>query len=185
MKSAAAAARMDRSQIAHATIYLYLILEAARSAGMSEVTFQTVSRLGRDFGLLLRMLTNINRVIVWRRGVIISEDGFNSYESRSRFWQVAKALLPVKQRRRMATLREILLENLPPDPAARIAFLRAAAANLGTATVPIEEEELISTRISDSVGAWKSRLQRWALTHADASVFHAAHERASSRRRGV
>jgi hypothetical protein len=175
-ESTSQVAAVDSVRVVYALLYLYTVVKAARYAGMTRVTFQTVSKLHHDFGALLLMLTDVGRVMIWRPGVMIDARGFESSELRLRFWRIAKALLPSQQRRRATTLGNILLDALPREPAARVVFLKTAAVKLLGAIVPRDEEH----RIASTRGRWQSEVQRWTLAHVDPSLVHAAYERSQS-----
>jgi len=167
---------VDTSRIPYAMVCIYLLAEAAKTAGMKRVTFQTVSRLGTEFAPLVHVLSNVDRVMMWQRGAMIDPRGPCSHETRLRFLRLVKDLLPRIQRKVRIPLGELLLRHTPADPVARGVFLRQVTGLLSTKIVPLENGSFYrpGSKLSSVV---VSATQGWVLTHLGEEVVVSAYDR--------
>ena len=84
----------------------------AASAGMQQVTYQTLMRLLRDYRYLLEFLASVDRVFTWKEDALIDMSAETGGAFREGYLGIVHALAPASQRRRRMTLGAILRNTL-------------------------------------------------------------------------
>lgn len=168
------------SEVPYALVTLYIIAECAQSVGMTQVTFQTVTRLLKDFLPLLVLFASLDQFLVWRHRAPVPVPLWQDPDLRSRYVSIAKALLPTSQRSTPTRLRDLLQLNCPPNDVARLLFLKELARTLDGRLAPAGDSTVWEgkRRVRTTVGA---AVHRFALAHLSTEVLGAAYSRASRR----
>ncbi|HEY7569071.1 MAG TPA: hypothetical protein VH762_15935 [Gemmatimonadaceae bacterium] len=168
---------IEVSQVPLALLSLYLFALSAQSAGMTRITFQTLAALESRFRPLLHTLVHTDSVMVWRKGVLIDGNGFEKPEQRLVYMRLAKALLPSVQRKRKATLGDLILEYSPSEPLERVLFIKRVSAKLLGKIGVLEREQFSRTKVGRRLHL-ASSVQRFALAHGGDTALRVATRRA-------
>jgi len=155
---------VDPERLSFTLVGLYVIAMLARSAGMSPVTIQTLSRLTRTFRPLLSLLSYRDAPLVWRSGTLLRMPAGITDELISRALGVARALLPRNQMHSPRGIGEILMEYCPSDAVDRTRFLGLVTRSIFGKVAPLGQD------IDGHPGAvqrMKSVTQKAALMYAD------------------
>jgi Fe-S-cluster containining protein len=172
--SANAANDIPLGRLPHAMLATHVIAGLARSAGMKEITYQTITRLGRDFEPLLYVLAHADCPMQWMPGVMLDLRAPKDKWFATAFLRLSKDLLPSRQERARVTLGDLVSDACGPgDSLDRIVFLKALAKYLYGRLMPVDTPSPIQPR---SLGL-RSAIQRFALAHLDQSHVLAIAER--------
>jgi hypothetical protein len=147
-------------------LVLYTLATFAREAGMRQVTYQTVLGLFDTCQPLLRLLANIDRIMVWKPGAAIDFALTRNKTQQASYIGVAKALLRNAQRAAPATLGHILCDHAVSGDLDRIVFLKLLAPRLNGRLAPIADP-------ADAGGPLRhprAAAQHWALQHLSADM---------------
>lgn len=165
------------TRTAEAMACTYVLCEAARYSGMSDLSFQTVSKIAADFAPLIRVLSDVQAVMVWcKHASIAVPTSLEANALRLRFWQLAKDLLPGTQKVVGRSLGEVLRKHMPDDALTRALFVRAVVPELVGRLRGIDDRELPHAAPSLRQRA-RNTIQRWLIAAADPVLVHAAHDR--------
>jgi hypothetical protein len=85
----------------------YLFAELAGAAGMSNVTYQTVSRLFEGYTPLFSLLAHLDAGLEWRRDIYLPLI-LQCADLQEPYIRIAKALLPARQRRAPRRLMDVI-----------------------------------------------------------------------------
>ncbi len=157
---------ISRQQLPLAMLSIYLLAEAALAAGMKTVTYQTLSKLLTDFWGLVELLTYAHEVMVWRDDAIIDIANVADRAQRLQFIRLARALLPLAQRRNPMRLGDVMRLHAPNDPRELASFLTFLLPRLVGRVEPVGNrgvERRSSVKGNRTAGA----LQRFLLSHTD------------------
>lgn len=127
----------DLDRVPYVMFGIYLLAVTAWGAGMSAITFQTLSGLARRYSALLSLLSEANRVMVLKPGVPIPLEAADGEDFQSRYLRVTKALLPRQQQRSERTLGDILEEHCTFHGSDRMRFLVLVARRFRGILLPI------------------------------------------------
>ena len=167
---------VPQERLPFAMLATYLIVEAARSAGMATITYQTVSKLAGDFGEVVPLLAHLDSVLVWGRGERIEIPHCEGSEARMRVVRVARALLVQQQRKRMAPMIDILREHLPNEPLPRALFVKDVARAVTGKLTPLAVEQR-GRRQAPVREQLRDAAHRWMLGNLDDAVLDALYQR--------
>ncbi|MDB4912369.1 MAG: hypothetical protein JWM95_13 [Gemmatimonadetes bacterium] len=156
-----------------AMLAIYLIADAARRAGMQQITFQSLSSMTMRMRSLIGLMSILDVPVTWRSDVAIDLAAFRKADMQLHFVGVAKALLASTQLRQQKPLGEVLLEHAPSDALERVLFVKEAARCLAGKLIPVNT---LTTNVSrKSAVRWRESAYRWALQRFSADlVCHAA-----------
>jgi hypothetical protein len=171
---------LDFAKVPLALLCIYLFAETARRAGMKRVTFQSIVKIAHELRALAELLPITSSVIAWRDGLPIEMAGFQDRELRAAFYRIAKALLPSVQKKRRATLGDILREHAPVDRSTRAPFFRQVAKQMAGRVAPLGDEPLLTGRVRTRERV-ASTLQRAALATGDEQFLEIVYRRLRSR----
>lgn len=146
------AANCDVSRVPHMLLGLHIIAAAARSAGMSVITFQTLSKLLQQFDSVLWLLACADCVMAWNPELKVELATPGRKDWQLQYIRIAKRLLPKRQRQCNLTLDEIISEHNIFEGVERIGFLRLLADKLRGRVIPVGEER--------SKVSWMLRMRR-------------------------
>jgi Fe-S-cluster containining protein len=151
-----AALPMTLARLPYFLLGLHTLGALACEAGMSEITYQTVMRLFKEYQALLTMLAYLDAPMAWlpEASVPLSIEGPPSFQTK--YLDIARALVPKAQRRLRRPLGEILAESVEPGNVSRVTFLSRLAGPLMARIGPIDgaPRQRASARTA---------LQHWAL----------------------
>jgi hypothetical protein len=164
-------------QVPLSMLATYLLAESARRAGMQRVTFQTISKLSFAFDGLVRLIANLDAVLVWRRGAPIFVSQFESSDSRIAYARIVKSLMPRKQRRHPQRLGELLIEHAPRHLFERQLFVKEVAKCLAGKLRPIDTSPAPVPESRPNLRMFRASLQRWVFCALDESLVRAIYDR--------
>jgi hypothetical protein len=119
---------------------LYVICRLAFEAGMTAITYQTITRLLSGYAPLLSMLSYLDCKVAWKSTAVVPWPFDGDAEAQVAYLRIARLLLPSRQRSQAATLGATLRAHVPMAGLSRIQFLKALAAQLAGRIVPVGEE---------------------------------------------
>jgi hypothetical protein len=133
-------------RLPHMLLALFVFARAAQCAGMNEVTLQTLLHLLKSNAPLLRLISGLHRVFVWKPGIVLPSAFAGGPAFQAPYFRIAKALLDRTQRRRMRTLADILEESCTLQGIDRIRFLTLLSGVLAGAVVSLPESKFVRPR---------------------------------------
>lgn len=165
-------------KVPYALLTLYIITECARSVGMTHVTFQTVTRLLKDFLPVLVLCASLDQVMTWRRRAPVPVPRWERPALQSSYVGIAKALLPSSQRKTPTRLGDLLRLHCPSDDMDRLLFLKDLARNVEGRITPVDDATTWTgkRRVGTMVG---SVVHRLALAHLSVEALGTAYARAT------
>ena len=168
----------DRNEAPHAIldrvpaliVGVHLMARLAARAGMSTVTFQTVTGLLSRYNALIWCLAHAADVMVWRSGLKPFATRARQRPFATKYVRVIRDLMPSGQRKQARTLADVLCEHNVWDGAERMAFLSYAGGHLARLVVPLDGA-LPGDKVARPLGA---TLQLRALEMLPDSLFERA-----------
>jgi hypothetical protein len=116
----------------------FVVAQLARLAGLAPVTFQTVSNLFMELEPLIQLLASLNDVMVWRADQRIDlQLPADMQRFRRSYVEIARALLPTRQRTAQRTLGALLCQHNIWEGPDRVFFLRLVSVRLHQRLVSI------------------------------------------------
>jgi hypothetical protein len=140
---------------------LHTLAGLAGEAGMTEITYQTVMGLFGSYRSFLGLLSNLDRVMVWKPDAEVEFAVSRDPALQSRYLAVAKALMPARQREASATLGAILAEHAAADGLERVVLLKLLAKRFAGRLVPLSA----SSTAADAPQQPRAAAQQLAMEH--------------------
>jgi hypothetical protein len=116
--------RMSLDRVPYVLYGLYLVAWLAETAGMRQVTYQTVVRLFHDFKDLLVLLAYGDAVMTWQAGIRIDLSPTGQSSFNRQYLRIARTLLRSAQSGTRLPLAAAMSAHNPFHGASRAAFLR-------------------------------------------------------------
>jgi hypothetical protein len=158
-------------------IGLQVIAALARTAGMQEIRYQTVTHLFREFAQLLELLSLLDSQVRLAHDAVLPWSLGQSERLDRTYLSLVRALILALRPTRHQSLADVLRERLDHGDGDRIAVLRAIARTLSGRVHPVDAPvSAASWRV-----AAKARLQQWAFVRCDPAILHHAAVRISAR----
>jgi Fe-S-cluster containining protein len=156
---------------------LYAIAACANATGMAEVSFQTLTKLARDFRGLVSLLARSDEILVWRDDAPIDVAAFEDASTRPAFLRLTKRLLPRSQRTSPTALGALLIEHAPQDFLERTLFLKRVAKLVAGKLVP----PMTRARAARMSQRFHGAMHRWVLGNVDEGLLGLAYDRLAAR----
>jgi Fe-S-cluster containining protein len=169
------------ARVALSILATYLLGDAAMTAGMKEISFQTLAKLSQDFRALISMLACLPEVMVWRDRAPIDAISLVDANDRRRFVRIAKALMASSQRHTRVPLGDVLSAHAPGDAVHRVLFMKAVADRLAGHLTEIDGPESTSHEASPRQRV-SNAFNRWMIVNFDEDLVQSVYER---QRRGA
>lgn len=169
---------LDPPQAPFVLLGIHALATFAYTAGMAQVTFQTVTKLFHDFKALLLLLSYSDSVMVWRPYTMMDLSHIEHRDFRTRYLSIVKSLLPKRQYGSGVALGTILRDHSPSDDIERVQFLKLLAQRLVGRITPLDSEAFSHAQFSLKLRAYA---QRWAVATMPEDIIGAASERLASR----
>ena len=166
-------------QVPFALTTLYVIAVLAGRAGMSEITFQTVARLFRDFLPLLYLTAHLNSVVRLRRAAKITLAVSGMGEWQLEYLRLLKAIVSQRDGEDALRLGALLREQLPHS--GRLTFLKVLAGQLHGKIYDVETKDNTRTGVVDSL---KNRAVRLLIGAVEEDLLVSAITRRQAKRGG-
>ncbi len=150
-------ARVDQNHIPRHLLATYVLTCLAHKSGMKEITYQTVSRIAREFHELIALLGDLERVVMWQSDTFVlhlRSRGTPKFETA--YLGIARALTAGNQQRNPRTLGDIILEHMSAHGVDRVRFLRILAGRLNGRLTSLDES-LRRTRLDEAPCASRGR----------------------------
>jgi hypothetical protein len=167
---------LSLDRVPYLLIALHRLTQFARQTGMQRVTLQTVMQLLQQHASFLDMLTMLDRVMVWRTGVVIDLLFQGSAPWRFDYGSIARSLLPKEQSRSQKRLGTVLLEHATSVGVDRIVFLRQLSRHVTGRLMPYESG---GAAVGERLRTPKAAVQQWLLGHVDPALLMNLAERRS------
>jgi hypothetical protein len=151
---------IEIERIPYALLALYAIVAIGHDAGIERATFQTVSRMLREYKSLLRLLAYLDCAMSWRTDVLMDFPECERNSDRLIYIGIIKALLPSRQRVAKSMLGNILLDNLPDCEVDRIILLKGIAHMLQGKIAALDSHSMASPKARRRL---RSAAQRWVV----------------------
>jgi hypothetical protein len=125
---------------------LRFMARLAVRAGMTNVTFQTVTGLLRRFNALIWCIAHAADVLVWRSGLMPFAMEARQKPFASRYVRIIRDLMPSRQQKRACALVDVLCRHAAWDGAERMAFIAYVGTHLPRLVAPRIETSLVEVR---------------------------------------
>jgi Fe-S-cluster containining protein len=151
---------VDQRNAAKLMLLVYMFTSLACRSGIRSVTYQTATKLLRNFHATLLLLVNVDAVVGWRHDAKIDLSIPPSQMPYKRaFMRIAQELARAETTRQRQPLGDLLCEHNTWDGVERVGFVKFVAQRLHGQIRPIDER---SARMK-LPQRLRSELRRWAM----------------------